>query len=37
MLYDLHFLILTWFHKIYSFSLDSEAISIDELGSIVQY
>ena len=37
MLHDMHFLILTCFHKIQSFSLalSSEAISIDELCLIV--
>ena len=36
MLHDLHLLILTRLHKIRSFSLalSSEAIAIDELGSI---
>ena len=36
MIHDLHFLILTCLHKNHSFSLvlPSEAIAIDELGSI---
>ena len=36
MIHDLHFLILTCLHNIYSFSLaiSSETVAFDELGSI---